>query len=392
MGDIHESAWIRLSIDIHKRQQITQPHQNFKKHTKKYNTKLKFEGDYENVNARLETLYNLSNNLNELGYTIYDFRDYLNNIIEIGIDIKYSSYKDNSDSVKVMTIHKSKGLEYPVCYFADINHKFNISDMKDLVIADKKYGLILPATVEENNSIIKELYKNSYLKEEISEKIRLFYVALTRAREKIIIILPSMETFKYEKDENGVILSLLRKKYLYQKKIEELKSFDIDKIDVNEINIHNEVVDEEHFSKETHELLTIENRTNMRYGTHFHEVLELFDFKKKNYEVISEEFIVNKIKHMLMNPIFNDIENANIYKEYEFYYSESNVNYHGIIDLMIEHDDHIDIIDYKLKNTTDSNYIKQLNGYKKYIESISEKNVNLYLYSILDEKIVDIKV
>ena len=381
-------------------------------------------GDYENVNARLETLYNLSNNLNELGYTIYDFRDYLNNIIEIGIDIKYSSYKDNSDSVKVMTIHKSKGLEYPVCYFADINHKFNISDMKDLVIADKKYGLILPATVEENNSIIKELYKNSYLKEEISEKIRLFYVALTRAREKIIIILPSMETFKYEKDENGVILSLLRKKfiklsdliygikeylpeyfesinieklnlsknYLYKKKIEELKSFDIDKIDVNEINIHNEVVDEEHFSKETHELLTIENRTNMRYGTHFHEVLELFDFKKKNYEVISEEFIVNKIKHMLMNPIFNDIENANVYKEYEFYYSESNVNYHGIIDLMIEHDDHIDIIDYKLKNTTDSNYIKQLNGYKKYIESISEKNVNLYLYSILDEKIVDIKV
>ena len=381
-------------------------------------------GDYENVNARLETLYNLSNNLNELGYTIYDFRDYLNNIIEIGIDIKYSSYKDNSDSVKVMTIHKSKGLEYPVCYFADINHKFNISDMKDLVIADKKYGLILPATVEENNSIIKELYKNSYLKEEISEKIRLFYVALTRAREKIIIILPSMETFKYEKDENGVILSLLRKKfiklsdliygikeylpeyfesinieklnlsknYLYKKKIEELKSFDIDKIDVNEINIHNEVVDEEHFSKETHELLTIENRTNMRYGTHFHEVLELFDFKKKNYEVISEEFIVNKIKHMFMNPIFNDIENANVYKEYEFYYSESNVNYHGIIDLMIEHDDHIDIIDYKLKNTTDSNYIKQLNGYKKYIESISEKNVNLYLYSILDEKIVDIKV
>ena len=381
-------------------------------------------GDYENVNARLETLYNLSNNLNELGYTIYDFRDYLNNIIEVGIDIKYSSYKDNSDSVKVMTIHKSKGLEYPVCYFADINHKFNISDLKDLVIADKKYGLILPSIVEENNSIIKELYKNSYLKEEISEKIRLFYVALTRAREKIIIILPSKETSKYEKDENGVILSLLRKKfiklsdliygikeylpeyfesinteklnlsknYLYKKKIEELKSFDIDKIDVNEINIHNKVVDEEHFSKETHELLTKENRTNMRYGTHFHEVLELFDFKKKNYEVISEEFIVNKIKHMLMNPIFDDIEKANVYKEYEFYYSESNVNYHGIIDLMIEHNDHIDIIDYKLKNTTDSNYIKQLNGYKKYIESISKKNVNLYLYSILDEKIVDIKV
>lgn len=381
-------------------------------------------GDYENVNVRLETLYNLSNNLNELGYTIYDFRDYLNNIIDVGIDIKYSSYKDNSDSVKVMTIHKSKGLEYPVCYFADINHKFNISDLKDLVIADKKYGLILPATTEENNSIIKELYKNSYLKEEISEKIRLFYVALTRAREKIIIILPNKETSKYDKDENGVILNLLRKKfiklsdliysvkeylpeyfesinvenlglskkYLYKKEIEEFNSFDTENLIVNEINIHNDVVDEEHFSKETHELLTKESRTNMKYGTHFHEVLELFDFKKKNYEVINEEFIVNKIKRMLMNPIFNDIEKANIYKEYEFYYSESNINYHGIIDLMIEYEDHIDIIDYKLKNTTDSNYIKQLNGYKKYIESICKKNVKVYLYSILDEKIVDIKV
>ncbi len=381
-------------------------------------------GDYENVNTRLETLYNLSNNLNELGYTIYNFRDYLNNIIDVGIDIKYSSYKDNSDSVKIMTIHKSKGLEYPVCYFADIDHKFNISDLKDLVIADKKYGLILPAVIEENNSIIKELYKNSYLKEEISEKIRLFYVALTRAREKIIIILPSKETLKYEKNENGVILSLLRKKfiklsdliygvkeylpeyfesvnieklnlskkYLYKKEIEELKSFDLEKIDVNEIKIDNEIVDEEHFSKETRELLTKENRINMKYGTYFHEVLELFDFKKKNYEFISEEFIVNKVKHMLMNPIFNDIENANIYKEYEFYYNESNVNYHGIIDLMIEHETYIDIIDYKLKNTTDSNYIKQLNGYKKYIESISKKSVNLYLYSILDEKLIDIKV
>ena len=323
-----------------------------------------------------------------------------------------------------MTIHKSKGLEYPVCYFADIDHKFNISDLKDLVIADKKYGLILPAVIEENNSIIKELYKNSYLKEEISEKIRLFYVALTRAREKIIIILPSKETLKYEKNENGVILSLLRKKfiklsdliygvkeylpeyfesvnieklnlskkYLYKKEIEELKSFDLEKIDVNEIKIDNEIVDEEHFSKETRELLTKENRINMKYGTYFHEVLELFDFKKKNYEFISEEFIVNKVKHMLMNPIFNDIENANIYKEYEFYYNESNVNYHGIIDLMIEHETYIDIIDYKLKNTTDSNYIKQLNGYKKYIESISKKSVNLYLYSILDEKLIDIKV
>ena len=52
---------------------------------------------------------------------------------------------------------------------------------------------------------------------------------------------------------------------------------------------------------------------------------------------------------------------------------------------MIEHDNHIDIIDYKLNNIKDDNYLKQLNGYKKYIASISNKPIDLYLYSILSE-------
>ena len=53
---------------------------------------------------------------------------------------------------------------------------------------------------------------------------------------------------------------------------------------------------------------------------------------------------------------------------------------------MLEYANHIDIIDYKLKNIEDENYIKQLTGYKNYIENISGKPVNIYLYSILDEK------
>ena len=44
----------------------------------------------------------------------------------------------------------------------------------------------------------------------------------------------------------------------------------------------------------------------------------------------------------------------------------------------------------KLKNIDDKNYIKQLNGYKKYIESIIDKKVNIYLYSILDDELKEI--
>ena len=45
----------------------------------------------------------------------------------------------------------------------------------------------------------------------------------------------------------------------------------------------------------------------------------------------------------------------------------------------------LSIIDFKLKNVSDENYIKQLNGYQNYIEQISNKNVNIYLYTIIDE-------
>ena len=55
---------------------------------------------------------------------------------------------------------------------------------------------------------------------------------------------------------------------------------------------------------------------------------------------------------------------------------------------MLEYDNYIDIIDYKLKDTTDDNYIKQLIGYKKYISGITTKKVNIYLYSLMDRKVV----
>ena len=57
-------------------------------------------------------------------------------------------------------------------------------------------------------------------------------------------------------------------------------------------------------------------------------------------------------------------------------YEEDNTLYHGIIDLLIDANDYYIIVDYKLKNIDDSAYVKQLMGYKKYIEMISNKKVN----------------
>ena len=386
--------------------------------------KLNKVGDYEEVNVRLKTINTLSSSLSSLALSIMDFRDYLTDIIENDEDIKYATYTKEGNSVKILTIHKSKGLEYPICYFADLDHEFNTSELKDKFIVDKKYGLIVPSNLEEiDNSLLKEMYKYDFNREEISEKIRLFYVALTRAREQMIIVLPDRETRTLEKNNDGVIEEIRRisfnklssfiygiknylysyfeqidteklgltKNYLYPKKIVQETLNNIkDNINVEEINIENEVVEEKHFSKETNKIITKEENDLMKFGTKVHEIFELLDFRNIDLSLVGNKFIRNKVEKFLSNDLLKNISNANIYKEYEFIYNKDNNEYHGIIDLMLEYDNHIDIIDYKLKSITDENYIKQLNGYKGYIEKISNKEVSTYLYSILDEKVLQI--
>lgn len=375
-------------------------------------------GDYENTNVRLKNIYEMSCNLNNIGYTIEDFRDYLSEIIENDIEIKYSAFSSDAESVKILTIHKSKGLEYPICYFADLDHEFNMKDATEMFVVDQNYGLIVPSSMEDKkNSILKELFKSNYSKEEISEKIRLFYVALTRAREKMIVVLPDKPVIKLEKDNEGVITKIRRlkfkklseliyavedylpqyfktldtneigltKNYLFKKELNKKLDNSTEEINVKEIHIENEIEKEAHFSKESKGLISKESKSNMEYGTMIHEVFELIDYKNFNAELIEDEFIRNKVQKFLNNDLLKNVKQSEIYHEYEFEYKKDNTEYHGIIDLMLEYENNIDIIDFKLKNVSDENYVKQLNGYKNYIEEISNKNVNIYLYSIIDE-------
>ncbi len=380
-------------------------------------------GNYDEINTRISTMYDIAVQFNNLGYTIYNFRDYLDNVINEGIDIQYESRLGNVDAVKIMTIHKSKGLEYPICYFADLDHKYNLSDVKSKILVDKKYGIMIPSSMDDtNSSVVKDLFMNEFLKEEISEKIRLLYVALTRAREKTIIFLPRKESNLLDKKVNGTIedekrmkfmklsdmvyaciedlnnyvsyISLkdipLSKNYLFKSTKKSIECTGCEKIDVKEINISYKEVESKHFSHENINIVNKETHDNMSFGTKVHEVLELIDFKNYNPNIIKDEFIRNKVTKFLNNDLLKNIKDANIYHEYEFKYVNENNDYHGIIDLMLEYDDHIDIIDYKLKDVSNDDYKKQLEGYKEYISSVSNKKVSTYLYSIIDEKITSI--
>jgi ATP-dependent exoDNAse (exonuclease V) beta subunit len=119
-----------------------------------------------------------------------------------------------------------------------------------------------------------------------------------------------------------------------------------------------------------------------------HYLFEVLDFKNNNIDEldVTDEYKDN-LRNFLKHDEVKNISNATIYKEHEIRFIKGGSIYHGFIDLMVEYDDHIDIIDYKLSNIKDDNYLAQLNGYKKYISTISNKEITIYLYSILGEKI-----
>jgi len=378
--------------------------------------------DIDSSITRISKLIDIANNLSELGFNIYTFREYLNDLIDEEYEMKYSVEDNNSNSVRIMTIHKSKGLEYHICYYSGLYKGFNIQDLNDRFMFDNKYGIITPYFENGiNETIIKYLVKYNYLEEEISERIRLFYVALTRAKEKMIALKPLNEVEDYNLESNGTIDTTIRRKYrsftqildsikskinsyykeininelnitneylFNNKKEKELLNTKKDTIKVNEIKVEEqEEVTSKHFSKTTHNLIDKNTYNNMQFGLKVHEILELLDLKNPNLDLIEDNFIKEKINKFLNNDILKNIKDSNIYKEYEFIYTKDFTEYHGIIDLMIEYDNHIDIIDYKLNNITDENYLNQLNGYKEYIESLTNKETNIYLYSIIGENL-----
>jgi len=373
-------------------------------------------GNIEASMIRIEYLLNLSKNLTELGYTPYELADYIKEMVEGKNEIKYSLNTSAGNNVKIMNIHKSKGLEFHICYYSGLHKAFNISDLKQLFTVDNELGIIAPYVDKTpKETIYKYLLKDKYMKEEIAEKIRLFYVAMTRCKEKMILV--TSLTDKEKNKINNLVEDNIRLKYksfldILNSIKENIKEYIVDidldkqnltkdyneikennyqkllqknniKLDKRKIEIDSKIEEEKHFSKTINKLITKEEYKNMEFGDYIHYLLEIIDFKNPNLKDI-DNFYKEKINNFLNQELLKNIQESNIYKEYEFIIEKDNETYHGIIDLMLEYDDHIDIIDYKLKNIEDNAYQEQLNGYKNYIEKRFNKKTNIYLYSIID--------
>ncbi len=179
-------------------------------------------GDVTRNEKYLDTFINLFNSLAHLDYNVEDLINYLELIDQYNLKITLPSSGSNIDSVKLMNIHKSKGLEFNIVYYSGLTSNFNEQEYKESFNISTRYGLILPPESDEETDVIKIVNKYQETKEDLSEHVRLFYVALTRAKEKMIFVCPSAETIIIKEElENNLYQKYIQENHFYTLDIKE---------------------------------------------------------------------------------------------------------------------------------------------------------------------------
>ncbi|MEE0945687.1 MAG: helicase-exonuclease AddAB subunit AddA [Acutalibacteraceae bacterium] len=139
--------------------------------------------------ANLNYLVRLASDFEASGnYGIAAFREHL---IRLGDGkLKGAVMNGGADSVQLVTVHYSKGLQFPVCIFAFTGSGFNNKDQRKSLIIDTDYGISFKYYDEAEGGIVpidKKLLSAFLKKKQLKEELRMFYVAATRAEDRLVI-------------------------------------------------------------------------------------------------------------------------------------------------------------------------------------------------------------
>lgn len=146
----------------------------------------------EQRKTNLMLLFEKAKNYEKNSYKgLFNFVNYIQKI-SLKSDVSEAKLiSEDANVVRIMSIHKSKGLEFPIVFLANTNKKFNFrADDSNLVLHQKLgFGAVVYDMDKKTsfNSIMKKKIEKFKKNEQIAEEMRLLYVAMTRAKEKLII-------------------------------------------------------------------------------------------------------------------------------------------------------------------------------------------------------------
>ena len=144
--------------------------------------------------ANLDMLYTKAAAFEKTSYSgLFQFLRYIERLKKYEVDFaEVSVLGENENLVRVMSIHKSKGLEFPVVILAGMGKSINQMDSRGEVVLDTDFGVgtnvvHLDKRIK-NPTLLKSAVSQKLIQETISEELRVLYVAMTRAREKLYMI------------------------------------------------------------------------------------------------------------------------------------------------------------------------------------------------------------
>ena len=126
------------------------------------------------------------------GGSLTGFLRYAQKLRAGGDSMSASAIGESEDVVRIMTTHKSKGLEFPVVFVLGLGRKMNTQSVRARVLMDGEMGVGLPcvdtALGSERDTLLRRAMRLKAAQEQLAEEIRILYVAMTRARERLILI------------------------------------------------------------------------------------------------------------------------------------------------------------------------------------------------------------
>lgn len=236
---------------------------------------------------------------------LYNFINFIDKVTKGNTDMGAPKLiGENENVIRIMSIHKSKGLEFPVVFLCGTGNQFNMLDLNDNILIHSELGLGPKYINYERrityNTLAKEAIKYQIKKEIKEEEMRLLYVALTRSREKLIItgVDKNLKKSIQEKEEmlqiseNKVTKAIAKKSKTYLEWIETVNLADKrmkDLIDVYE-HIKNESLDTEQ-EEQKEKTIQIEER---KINKEINEILT-WEYPEKELTKIEGKSSVSKL-------------------------------------------------------------------------------------------------
>jgi len=308
-------------------------------------------------------------------------------------DIEEASPLKKQTGIKILTIHKSKGLEFDHVIVADrfkqkpVNRDHFIFDydgveLKELYLRSKGRELV-------DSNYSEALNRQKIF--EYEDELNTLYVALTRAKSSLIICKKSEKSSLSILDlsifEDGEV-SIERK----SEKSEKYEDFEYESIIVGfQEKKSTDSEDEKDFEAINFGLALHYMLENLHNFSH-DEIEEAFWAMKNRFEqkLQEEQFlkIKKRVENLLANQTFLTLISGSVYKEIPLSYEEEIKQ----VDLLVEKDDRYVVIDYKSSDFVQSKHIKQVSYYKKALAAILDKKVDGYLCYVKDEDVELVEV